>query len=67
MPEIDDCILHTYCEERIVKGPKLWRQKARTMDLSAIAQQVREECASCTSADKQRYRRQRQEKSQPKA
>lgn len=52
---MDECFLQTYCEDRVVNDPSIWREKARTLDLSAIAQRVRQQCASCTGADKQRY------------
>ena len=52
---MDDCFLQKLCEDRLVNSPKIWREENRTVDLSAIAQRVREECASCTGSDKQRY------------
>jgi hypothetical protein len=56
---MDDCFLLNLCEDRVANNPKTWRGLARTLDLSAIAQRVREECASCTGPDKQRFLLQR--------
>lgn len=54
-----DCFLITLCEDRVANDPKTWRGIMRTLDLSAIAQRVREECSHCTGPDKQRYLEQR--------
>lgn len=51
---MDECFLLDLCEDRVANSPKTWRGLARTLDLSAIAQRVREECAACTGSDKQR-------------
>ena len=59
---MDDCFLQNLCEDRVANNPKTWRDIDRTLDISAIAQRVREECASCTGPDKQRFLERRRTK-----